>query len=179
MATPATGPRVPPRRRSLGAAIKARRQELGLTQEMLAAHMVARGDRTIWQSDISRLERDAVRLPRQPRFRTLAAALELSIRELLDRAGWLDGDVLRTTNVISDCSPLAGATGVGGIACFSAPIPASPAPANLPGPAVPSAPRSPAGRDALAETLGLNRRGYRSESHRREPTSTFSICSSG
>ncbi len=76
---------------SLGAYIRERRQTLGLTQEDLAER-VARGVR---QSEISRLEHDRVALPRRDRLEQLAAALDVSLGELLVRTGWMnDGDRL-------------------------------------------------------------------------------------
>ncbi|MBA2470151.1 MAG: hypothetical protein H0V37_12165 [Chloroflexia bacterium] len=40
------------------------------------------------QSDVSRLERDQVTLPRHSRLAHIAAALDLTMGELLARAGW-------------------------------------------------------------------------------------------
>jgi hypothetical protein len=51
------------RSRSLGSAIKARRQAVGWTQEPRAARMVDAGDDTFRQSDVSRLELGKVGLP--------------------------------------------------------------------------------------------------------------------
>ena len=48
---------------TLGDAIRARRLELGWTQEELAER-IAVGDETFRQSDVSRLERGKVALPR-------------------------------------------------------------------------------------------------------------------
>jgi hypothetical protein len=73
---------------SLGAAIRARRQALGLTQEALAARV---GD-GVRQSDISRLERDKITLPHPARVRALARALEMAPGELLTRSGWAGAD---------------------------------------------------------------------------------------
>ena len=75
-------------RRSLGLAIKARRRELGLSQQALAARVVAHGDATFRQSDVSRLECERVHLPDRARLEHVAAALGLPLAELLDRAGW-------------------------------------------------------------------------------------------
>lgn len=73
---------------SLGRAIRARRQALGLTQEALAER-VGEGVR---QSDVSRLERDKIALPHPARVRALARALELAPGELLVCAGWLGAE---------------------------------------------------------------------------------------
>jgi transcriptional regulator with XRE-family HTH domain len=67
--------------------IKARRQELGLTQEDLALRVCNLGDE-LRQSDISRMEHGKITLPRYQRMSRLAAALELSLGDLLGRAGW-------------------------------------------------------------------------------------------
>ena len=70
---------------TLGTFIRQRRQDLGLTQEQLAE---AIGDH-VNQSDISRLERDRITLPRRERLEQLAAALDVSLGDLLARTGWL------------------------------------------------------------------------------------------
>jgi transcriptional regulator with XRE-family HTH domain len=75
-------------RRTLGEAIKARRLELGLSQEELARRMVDHGDQTFRQSDVSRLERGKVALPHRDRLEHMAAVLGLSLGELLARSGW-------------------------------------------------------------------------------------------
>ncbi len=76
---------------TLGTFIRERRKQLGLTQEQLAER-VADGVR---QSEISRLEHDRVTLPRRDRREQLAAALDVSIGELLLRTGWMnEGDQL-------------------------------------------------------------------------------------
>ncbi len=76
---------------SLGTFIRERRKQLGLTQEQLAER-VADGVR---QSEVSRLEHDRVTLPRRDRLEQLAAALDVSIGELLLRTGWMnEGDQL-------------------------------------------------------------------------------------
>jgi len=82
--------------------IKARRRELGWSQEELAARVAAQGDAAFRQTDVSRLERGKVSLPRRQRLGHIAAALGLSLGELLMRSGWIDGgtapaaDALRT-----------------------------------------------------------------------------------
>jgi transcriptional regulator with XRE-family HTH domain len=73
---------------TLAATIRQRRRELHLSQEALAAQMVARGDITFRQTDVSRLELGKVALPHRRRLAHLAAVLELSLGELLSRSGW-------------------------------------------------------------------------------------------
>jgi transcriptional regulator with XRE-family HTH domain len=73
---------------TLGQFIRRRRQELGLTQEELAARV---GD-SVRQSDISRLERDGVSLPRRGRLEQLARALDVSLGTLMRQTGWFDSD---------------------------------------------------------------------------------------
>jgi transcriptional regulator with XRE-family HTH domain len=75
---------------SLGTFIRRRRTELGLTQEELAARV---GD-SVRQSDISRLERDGVSLPRRNRLEHIAKALDVSLGTLMRQTGWLDDDVI-------------------------------------------------------------------------------------
>jgi len=74
---------------TLGRAIRQRRIEIGLTQEELAER-IGPGIR---QSDISRLERDRIQLPRAQRLRALASALEMEPGELLSLSGW-DGSAV-------------------------------------------------------------------------------------
>jgi transcriptional regulator with XRE-family HTH domain len=74
--------------RTLGDAIRTRRQELGWSQEELAQRIAAHGDEAFRQSDVSRLERGKVTLPRRERLEHIAAVLELSLGELLARSGW-------------------------------------------------------------------------------------------
>lgn len=76
------------KQRSLGTAILQRRMELGLTQTALAERVATCGDWGFRQSDISRLERGIVTLPHYPRMRSLAAALEVPVGELLAKSGW-------------------------------------------------------------------------------------------
>jgi transcriptional regulator with XRE-family HTH domain len=75
-------------RQTLGETIKARRLELGWSQEVLARRMVDHGDATFRQSDVSRLERGKVGLPHRERLGHLAAVLGLSLGEILARSGW-------------------------------------------------------------------------------------------
>jgi transcriptional regulator with XRE-family HTH domain len=74
--------------RTLGDAIRARRQELGWSQEDLAKRIADHGDEAFRQSDVSRLERGKVTLPRRERLEHVAAVLGLSLGDLLARSGW-------------------------------------------------------------------------------------------
>jgi transcriptional regulator with XRE-family HTH domain len=69
---------------SLGQIIRERRMDLGLTQEELAERIGV----TVRQSDVSRLERNKIGLPHRGRLEQIAAALELSLGELLVASGW-------------------------------------------------------------------------------------------
>lgn len=71
-------------RRTLGQTIRARRQELGLTQEDLADRIGP----SVGQNYVSQLERDRVKLPRQERLRAIADILGIEAGELLERSGW-------------------------------------------------------------------------------------------
>lgn len=74
---------------SLGTFVRERRQALGLTQEELAERVGP----TMRQAKISRLEHGRVALPRREKLEALAAALEVSLGDLLVRSGWMtDGD---------------------------------------------------------------------------------------
>ena len=73
---------------SLGAAIRARREELGWTQDELAERVIAQGDDAFRQSDVSRLERGKVGLPHRDRLSHIAAVLGLSPGKPLARSGW-------------------------------------------------------------------------------------------
>ncbi len=75
---------------TLGAFIRRRRLELGLTQEGLADLI---GDNTR-QADVSRLENDRVTLPRRSRLDAIARALQVSPGELLARSGWEGAEAL-------------------------------------------------------------------------------------
>ena len=70
----------------MGAYIRERRQRLGLSQEELAERVGG----AYSQSDISRLERGHIGLPRLSTIVRLAAALEVSVGDLLIAAGWFD-----------------------------------------------------------------------------------------
>jgi transcriptional regulator with XRE-family HTH domain len=70
---------------TLGTFIRERRQDLGLTQEQLAERVGP----SVRQAEISRLEKDRITLPSRARLEQLAAALEVSLGDLLVRTGWL------------------------------------------------------------------------------------------
>ena len=74
--------------RTLGAAIRARRRQLGWSQEDLARRIADHGDEAFRQSDVSRLELGKVTLPRRERLEHIAAILGLSLGHLLARSGW-------------------------------------------------------------------------------------------
>jgi transcriptional regulator with XRE-family HTH domain len=74
--------------RTLGDAIRSRRHELGWSQEELAKSIAVHGDEAFRQSDVSRLERGKVTLPRRERLEHIAAVLGLSLGDLLARSGW-------------------------------------------------------------------------------------------
>ena len=78
---------VPDSAPTLGTAIRSRRRELGMTQQDLAT-LVNRGGDDMRQSDVSRLERGHVTLPRSHRLQQIAEALQLSSGDLLARGGW-------------------------------------------------------------------------------------------
>jgi transcriptional regulator with XRE-family HTH domain len=82
------------RSRILGQVIRERRQELGLTQEELAA-LVGHGVR---QAEISRLEHDRVGLPRRARLENIANALGFSVGQLLAQSGWVGADTAIVEN---------------------------------------------------------------------------------
>lgn len=92
---------------TLGEAIRQRRMAMGLTQEELAERV----GENVRQSDISRLERDYVGLPRRARLEALARALDLSLGELLLRSGWITaGSDLQDQETISSAfGPVPGA----------------------------------------------------------------------
>ena len=74
-------------RTALGAVIKARRIELGWTQEELAER-ISDEDEYVRQSEISRIENGKIALPRRERLERIARALDLPLGELLARSGW-------------------------------------------------------------------------------------------
>ena len=75
---------------TFGEVIRRRRVELGMTQEELAERV----GESVRQSDISRMERDYVTLPRRDRLEALAAALEVTPGFLLMHSGWITKDEL-------------------------------------------------------------------------------------
>jgi transcriptional regulator with XRE-family HTH domain len=79
---------------TLGAVIRDRRRQFGWSQEALAARVVANGDTAFRQTDVSRLERGKVSLPRRERLGHIAAALGFSLGELLMRSGWIDDEIV-------------------------------------------------------------------------------------
>jgi len=76
---------------SLGVTIRARRIELGWTQEELAER-ISTDEVYVRQSEISRIESGRVTLPRRQRLELLAAALDLPLGELLASSGWAGAD---------------------------------------------------------------------------------------
>lgn len=120
------------RSRSLGAAIKARRLELGWSQEELAERVAARGDAAFRQSDVSRLELGKVGLPHRERLGRLAAVLDLTPGELLARSGWAGADAAfareepRTSP--ADPAPAPGPVWGEPLPPFAAPTPLAPSP---------------------------------------------------
>ena len=91
-----SGATAPPARsrvgdRTLGATIRARRLELGWTQEELARRIAGDGE-FLGQSDVSRLERGRIGLPRRRRLERIAAVLGLPLGELLACSGWAHAD---------------------------------------------------------------------------------------
>jgi transcriptional regulator with XRE-family HTH domain len=86
---------------SLGNFIRERRQDLGLTQEQLAERI----GETVRQAEVSRLEHNRITLPRRDRLTALAAALEVSLGELLVRTGWMQkGDALAEAILEPPCA---------------------------------------------------------------------------
>jgi len=69
---------------TLGGVVRQRRRELGLTQEELAERIGG----NVRQSDISRLERGGIGLPRRDRLEAIAAALDVTPGFLLLRSNW-------------------------------------------------------------------------------------------
>ena len=81
---------------AFGAYIRERRKDVGLSQEQLAERMGG----ACTQSDISRIERGLVQLPRMTTLVNLAASLEVSVGDLLIAAGWFEDEL-----VISSLAP--------------------------------------------------------------------------
>jgi transcriptional regulator with XRE-family HTH domain len=95
-------------RSALGEVIRARRIELGWTQEELAERVSADCE-YVRQSEISRIENGRIALPRRERLERLAQVLALPLGELLARSGWagaetqfgpsaIEADAVRTTD---------------------------------------------------------------------------------
>lgn len=85
---------------TLGQVILKRRAELGLTQEQLAERIGV----SVRQSEVSRLERDYVALPRRYRLEQIARALDLPLGELLVRSGWAGAEAVdeHTTEAVDE-----------------------------------------------------------------------------
>lgn len=79
---------------TLGATIRQRRRDLGLSQEQLADRVAELGDAAFRQADVSRIEQGRVGLPRRERLGALARALGMPVGELLARSGWAGADGL-------------------------------------------------------------------------------------
>lgn len=75
---------------TLGQLIRERRMDLGLTQEELAERVGA----GVRQSEISRLERNRVTLPRRQRMVEIAQALDIPVGLLLARSGWVGAETI-------------------------------------------------------------------------------------
>lgn len=73
---------------TLGAVIRERRRDLGMSQEVLARRVSELTTSNMRQSDISRLERSGAALPRQQRLEGWAQALEVPLGDLLACSGW-------------------------------------------------------------------------------------------
>src|SRR5215203_2519679 len=71
---------------AIGNFVRERRQDLGLSQEQLAERVGG----TYSQSDISRIERGHITLPRLSNLERLAASLDVPVGELLIAAGWFE-----------------------------------------------------------------------------------------
>jgi transcriptional regulator with XRE-family HTH domain len=71
--------------KSFGQVIRERRIELGFTQEQLAERI----GENVRQSDVSRMERDYISLPRRDRLEALAVALDVTPGYLLMHSGWI------------------------------------------------------------------------------------------
>jgi transcriptional regulator with XRE-family HTH domain len=100
---------LPPKTQSLGTFIRERRLALGLTQAQLAERI---GD-SLQQADVSRLERNHISLPRRQRLMAIAAALEVTLGELLVRTGWMEEDLIgESTDVAVDALPVESAWAV-------------------------------------------------------------------
>lgn len=74
------------REQTLGQFIRANRLAMGMTQEELAER-IGEGVR---QSEVSRLEQDRIEFPRRDRLKAIAAALDVTLGDLLMSTGWLE-----------------------------------------------------------------------------------------
>jgi transcriptional regulator with XRE-family HTH domain len=110
---------------TLGKVVHARRLRLGWTQEELAARIADLGGETFRQSDVSRLERDRVTLPRRARLEHVAAALGLPIGELLALSGWAGAETAFRAEIPSPPTDGTAATSPGS-APASVPVPPAP-----------------------------------------------------
>jgi transcriptional regulator with XRE-family HTH domain len=72
----------------LGQVVRDGRRARGWTQETLALKI----DDGIAQSDVSRLERDQITLPRRGRLERIAGALGIPLGELLASSGWAEAE---------------------------------------------------------------------------------------
>jgi transcriptional regulator with XRE-family HTH domain len=70
----------------IGSFVRERRQDLGLTQEQLAERVGG----SYGQSDISRIERGHIELPRIGTLVKLAESLEVPVGDLLIASGWFE-----------------------------------------------------------------------------------------
>ena len=93
---------ISPKTVSLGQYIRQRRMELGLTQGELAGRIGG----TVGQSEVSRLEKDRITLPRRMRMMAIAAALQVSLGELLIRTGWMDEDLIGESHEVEEPLPV-------------------------------------------------------------------------
>ncbi|MDQ3654733.1 MAG: helix-turn-helix domain-containing protein, partial [Chloroflexota bacterium] len=84
--------------KTLGQFIRGTRLAMGLTQEELA-NRVGAGVR---QSDISRLEKDMIEFPRRERLEAIAAALDVTLGDLLIATGWLEIEHAQLIEQIED-----------------------------------------------------------------------------
>jgi transcriptional regulator with XRE-family HTH domain len=94
---------------SLGVVIKARRRQLGWSQEELAKRIVAHGDRAFRQTDVSRLELGKVALPHRDRLAHIAAVLDLPLGTLLAQSGWAGAEAAFRRPGLQQTSAQAGA----------------------------------------------------------------------
>ena len=112
--------------RSLGSTIKARRLELGWSQEELAERVAAHGDPAFRQSDVSRLERGKVGLPHRDRLARIAAVLDLTPGELLVRSGWAGAEAAFSAGEqVADRAATAEADAVAALGVHAGPVSAA------------------------------------------------------